>query len=110
MKSSLPLLRQTAVAACVLVAAQFSAAPAAELPHLTSVSQYGITWTFDRPTPVGKFVNGDFYVVGPVKVVGINPPPLRGSEVPADQIDDSEKKRFPNANYIRNGSMLNPPA
>jgi hypothetical protein len=94
----------------VLLGTHVSHAFAAELPRLSSVSQYGITWTFDQPVPVGQFVNGDFYVVGPVKVVGINPVPLAGEEVPTNQVDEAEKKRFPNGNYVRNGSMLNPPA
>ena len=40
-----------------------------------SVSQYGMTWTFDKPARVGQFVNGDFYVVGPVTVTE-SPPSL----------------------------------
>ncbi len=42
------------------------------------VSQYGVTWTFDREVPVGQFVNGDYYVVGPVTVVKIDPVPVDG--------------------------------
>ena len=41
----------------------------------SSVSKDGITWTFDRAVPVGQFVNGDYYVVGPVTVTSISPPP-----------------------------------
>ena len=37
----------------------------------TSVSQYGITWTLDKDYPTGQFCTGDYWVVGPVKVVGI---------------------------------------
>ena len=32
------------------------------------VTQYGITWTFDRPVQAGQFVTGDWWVVGPVTV------------------------------------------
>src|SRR5689334_7745850 len=39
-----------------------------ELALKQSLSQYGITWTFDRPVRTGQFVNGDWYVVGPVTV------------------------------------------
>jgi len=46
-----------------------------DLPRKSHVSQYGITWTFDRDVPVGQFVNGDYYVVGPVTVVAIAPAP-----------------------------------
>jgi hypothetical protein len=35
------------------------------------VSQYGITWTFDKAYPVGQFCTGDYWVRGPVRVVGI---------------------------------------
>lgn len=38
-----------------------------------ALSRHGITWTFDRPYPVGRFVNGDWWVVGPVKIVKIDP-------------------------------------
>lgn len=37
----------------------------------SSISQFGITWKFDREYPTGQFANGDFWVVGPVKVIGI---------------------------------------
>jgi hypothetical protein len=37
----------------------------------TKITQYGITWTFDKDYPAGRFVNGDWWVVGPVKVVSI---------------------------------------
>jgi len=46
-----------------------------DLPLQKSVSQYDITWTFEKPVPVGRFVNGDYYVVGPATVVSITPPP-----------------------------------
>jgi hypothetical protein len=38
-----------------------------------SVSQYGITWTFGGPRPVGHFANGDWWVQGPVTVIDITP-------------------------------------
>lgn len=41
----------------------------------SSVSQYGITWTFDAPRPVGQFVTGDWWVVGPVTIVSVDPAP-----------------------------------
>ena len=88
-------------------------APAAprleDLPLRESISQYGITWTFERPARVGQFVNGDWYVVGPVTVKTIDPRPLYGSEIPKRQLDGMDKER-PEAQRVRNGSMLNPPA
>jgi hypothetical protein len=57
----------------------------------SSVTQYGITWTFDKAYPVGQFVNGDYFVVGSeVKVIGFSP----ASEIVSDT--------------YRNGSMVNP--
>jgi hypothetical protein len=37
------------------------------------VSQYGITWIFDRAYETGTFANGDYWVVGPVKIIQITP-------------------------------------
>ena len=56
-----------------------------ELPLSDTLSQYGITWKFDKKVQIGKFVTGDFYVVGPFTVISINHAPGNG----------------------RNGSMLN---
>jgi hypothetical protein len=82
----------------------------AQLPRLKTISQYGITWTFENPAPVGHFINGDFYVVGPVTVASIDPRPLVGAEVPASELAEREKERIEKDQYERNGSMLNPPA
>ena len=38
------------------------------------LSSHGITWFFDKEYKHGKFVNGDYWVVGPVKIIHINPP------------------------------------
>ena len=51
------------------------------------ITRYGVTWTFDKIVPCGQFVNGDYYVLGPVTVTDITPKPENG----------------------RNGSALNPP-
>lgn len=96
----------------VVIYAQDSAPPApkrADLPLRESLSQYGITWTFEQPARVGQFVNGDWYVVGPVTVKAIDPPPLYGSEIPPDQLDHMDQER-PEAQRVRNGFMVNPPA
>ena len=76
-----------------------------DLPLKESVSQYGITWTFDKPVPVGQFVNGDWYVVGPVTVKEIDPKPQFGQDVPSEELGKGEKVET----ALRNGSMLNPP-
>ncbi len=49
-----------------------------QLPLGTSVSRDGITWTFAEPARVGQFINGDYYVVGPVTVTAISPAPANG--------------------------------
>ena len=56
-----------------------------KLPLKKSISQYGITWTFSKNVQVGKFITGDYYVVGPVTIISVTPAPENG----------------------RNGSMLN---
>jgi PKD repeat protein len=53
--------------------------------------QFEITWTFDTEYQVGQFANRDLWVVGPVKIVGIDPPSTSVS------------------GRIINGSMVNPP-
>jgi hypothetical protein len=79
------------------------------LPMKESVSQYGITWTFDKPARVGQFINGDWYVVGPVTVQAIDPKPLYGKEIPKRELDQMDKERREDQR-VRNGFMLNPPA
>lgn len=37
-----------------------------------SISQHGITWTFDKAVETGTFCNGDHWIIGPVNVVGIS--------------------------------------
>ena len=44
----------------------------------SSITQYGITWTFDRAYPTGTFVTGDPWVVGPVTIVSVSPEPTSG--------------------------------
>jgi hypothetical protein len=58
-----------------------------ETQLMDSVTDHGVTWTFSESVPVGRFVTGEYYVVGPVTVVSIDPPPGNG----------------------RNGSVLNLP-
>ncbi len=56
----------------------------------SSIEQFGITWTFDKEYECGQFTNGDYWVVGPVIIVGIDPP--------STEIDGR----------TMNGSMINP--
>jgi len=48
------------------------AAPAATV-NTSQITQYGITWTFDKDYPAGQFANGDFWVLGPVTITDITP-------------------------------------
>lgn len=50
------------------------------------ITQYGISWIFDKPYQTGQFINGDYYIIGPAKLESIYPKPKDG----------------------RNGSMINP--
>jgi len=71
---------------CLLVILPFCQLTYAE----QKLSQFGITWTFDRHYTVGQFANGDYWVVGPVTIIGIDPPSIS------------------NDGRIINGSMINP--
>lgn len=48
-----------------------------DLPLQSSLNVHGITWTFSHSVPVGRFVNGDFYVVGACTVSTITPAPTK---------------------------------
>ncbi|MEX0886834.1 MAG: hypothetical protein WD009_10390 [Phycisphaeraceae bacterium] len=72
------------------------------------VSQHGITWTFDREYPVGQFVNGDWWVVGPVTVVEVTPAP---GPAPDDEVTDLQPNNWGDTGLrdnpdLRNGSMV----
>ena len=55
------------------------------------ISQYAITWFFEDSVEFGQFVNGDYWVVGPVTLVDIDPLSTVGT-----------------GGWTVNGSMLNP--
>jgi len=81
-----PFKKVPAIAACALLVVIGFSRDAANAA--TSVSQYGITWTFSADRPVGQFVNGDWWVVGPVTLTNISP-------------------KSSSASDFTNGSMLN---
>jgi len=108
------LIRALATVAVVslVVVASAPCASAAEgrvpVAERQQLSQYGVTWQFDRPVKSGQFVTGDWWVVGPVTVVSITP-----AAGPAPQDDKAEIKldRWGNTsmrddNRMRNGSMV----
>jgi hypothetical protein len=82
-----------------------------ELPLKEGLTRGGITWTFDKPARAGQFINGDWYVVGPVTVKAIDPKPLFGEEVktPLMEQGDTKESLF-KGQVARNGSTLNVPA
>lgn len=43
-----------------------------------AVSRRRITWRFSESVPVGRFVNGDHYIVGRVTVTQVDPPASDG--------------------------------
>ncbi|MBN2005857.1 MAG: hypothetical protein JXA21_21040 [Anaerolineae bacterium] len=63
------------------VPAEASAVPAETAPVMidaqaamtNTLTQYGITWTFDRVYEYGQFANGDYWVLGPVTITRIEP-------------------------------------
>jgi hypothetical protein len=61
----------------------------------TEITQYGITWKFDQEYTSGQFCNGDYWVVGPVKIISIT---------------NSWHKHGVSAEPGLDGSMINPPA
>jgi hypothetical protein len=60
----------------------------AETGRQDVIAQYGITWRFAEPAQAGRFVTGDWWVVGPVTVSSVEPAPAAE----------------------RHGSVVNPPA
>ncbi len=83
----------------------------------SSISQFGITWTFDGDYPTGQFANGDYWVVGPVTVTSISPRStyagggtINGSminpQVNGPQGYDSRIKNNPYSDSLNVGSQL----
>jgi hypothetical protein len=66
-----------------------SAAQPSERGEASALERFGITWTFDRAYPIGRYAQGDWWVAGPVRITGIDPPSERGARA-------------------RNGAMVNP--
>jgi hypothetical protein len=67
-----------------------SALAAGSTETVSSITKDGVTWTFSERVTAGQFVNGDYYVIGPVTVTAISPKPTTSSP------------------YL-NGSVKNPP-
>jgi hypothetical protein len=75
--------------------------------YRTEVSQYGITWTFDKAAKTGQFITGDWWVQGPVTIVKITPAPgpvpQEKMELKVNRWNDTSLKAD---TTMRNGSMV----
>ncbi len=75
--------------------------------YRTEVSQYGITWTFDKPVKAGRFITGDWWVVGPVKIVKVTPAPGPGTSPEyAFRLSNYNDTSLREDTTMRNGSMV----
>ncbi|MEX0929395.1 MAG: hypothetical protein WDZ53_08320 [Balneolales bacterium] len=74
----------------------------------TEVSRFGITWTFDRPARSGQFINGDWWVVGPVTIVKVTPRPgpVSGEETMDLPVNRWGDTGLQDNKEMRNGSMV----
>lgn len=81
------------------------AADSAKVEERKEVSQYGITWTFDKPVKCGQFITGDWWVVGPVTVAKVYPAPGKGSSSGGTKTIYGESALSDDTN-MRNGSMV----
>lgn len=70
----LPRRRRNIAALGGLIAAFVLSGQALAGSPAVSLSQHGITWTFDDVHQVGQFITGDYWVLGPVTITGIDPP------------------------------------
>ena len=86
--STLPATAQDAAPAADEKTPAVSEKAPAAAEKVDKIEQYGITWTFAEPVVAGRFVTGDWWVVGPVTVKSVTPAPQ----------DD------------QHGSVVNPPA
>ena len=101
-----PSLAIRALAALLFFAAL--QAPRLAAATTISISQHGITWTFSQPVTFGQFVNGDYWVVGPVTVASVSPAP---SVAPSNEVNDLGTNQWGDTGLQsnttrRNGSMV----
>ena len=75
--------------------------------YRTELSQYGVTWTFEKPVKTGQYVTGDWWVQGPVTIIKITPAPgpvrLEQMEFKVNRWNDTSLKADTS---MRNGSMV----
>lgn len=82
-------------------------AQSAKVDLRKEISQYGITWTFEKPVKSGQFITGDWWVIGPVKIVKITPVPgpinIDNNKLINNRWGDTSLKID---TRMRNGSMI----
>ena len=86
-----PGLNPAATGISRALATRIAPLPTATSP-VSSITQFGITFQFAAPVQAGRFVNGDWFVVGPATLVAMNPPCVTSS------------------GRVMNGAMINPNA
>ena len=69
------MIRRNCAIAMTSVVMMLTCTRASGEVKVQQLTQYGITWTFDRPVQAGQFINGDWWVIGPVTVTSITPMP-----------------------------------
>ncbi len=78
-----------------------------KIQNRKEISQYGITWTFDKPAKTGQFITGDWWVIGPVTIVKISPAPgpthPENFNISINKWNDTSLKLD---TTMRNGSMI----
>jgi hypothetical protein len=100
------LIANALLVACFVPACGGSETVNAE--RASEITQYGITWKFDHDYPVGQFVNGDWWVIGPVTVVSVTPSP---SPAPPGEVNNLGVNSWGDTGLQdntsrRNGSMV----
>jgi len=78
----------------ILLTTVFTASAAVAATKASSVTRHNITWTFDKDYEIGQFVNGDPWVIGPVKIVSIT--------------NDLSDEKYKPEDADVSGSMVNP--
>ncbi|MFA5819747.1 MAG: hypothetical protein WC854_10790, partial [Bacteroidales bacterium] len=95
--------------ACILLLGYSDSikAETAEIKYRKEISQYGITWSFEKPVKSGQFITGDWWVIGSVKIVKIDPEsgPVRidNNKIQTNRWGDTSLKVD---TLMRNGSMI----
>ncbi len=74
-----------------------------DVPKTSFITQYGITWTFDKEYQYGQYATGDYWVAGPVKIIGITPHSIESE--PA--INNYAQGGPAEESRVINGSMIN---